>query len=193
MSGRRLPGRVWPPWLAHARQIPDNLAIMTINHCRQVAPTISPTGNMGHIHRPPLVTLDGTTPQPLGTRTRRARALMHHPTLQPERPIDRLPIDHEPLAVPQQRPQTPVPIGRILLKSRCSLVTNPAASLGVGTVVAVVRWSADRTTRKTRQVCRSEMSGQVALTRRTAPAPKGRASGPPVTHRSLPLDPQSFV
>lgn len=98
---------------------------MAIDHCREMAPAVPPAGYLCHIHRPPLITLEGTTPQPLRARTRRARAVMHSRALEPERPIHRFPIDHEPLAVSQQRSQVPVARGRILLNEPVQLGDYP--------------------------------------------------------------------
>jgi hypothetical protein len=87
---------------------------MAINDRGQMRPAIRATRNVGHIHRPPLITGRGLTPPAPHSRPRRARPLMDQPTFEFEDPIDHFAIHPEPLPISQQRPQAAIPKGGML-------------------------------------------------------------------------------
>ena len=72
--------------------VSDHFPIMTIDHDRQMPPAIVPTGNMGGIHRPPLVAPTGSTDPASDARARSGDSLMHEPALLLQHAIDRVAI-----------------------------------------------------------------------------------------------------
>src|SRR5262249_28682381 len=88
-------GRLPPPLRllappAQGEFIANHLTIMTIDDRGQMRPAIRATGNVGHIHRPPLIARRRLTPPAAYARARGARSLMHQPALEFEDPVDHL-------------------------------------------------------------------------------------------------------
>ena len=99
---------------AQGEFIANHFTIMTIDHRSEMRPAIGATGNVSHIHRPPLITGCSLTPPAPHSGPRGARPLMHQPAFELEDPIDHFAIDLKPVSIPQQGPQPPIAKRRML-------------------------------------------------------------------------------
>src|SRR5208337_2435855 len=88
---------------------------MTVNHRSQMSPAVASTRDVSHIHGPALVAPVSLAPPALYTRPRGDSSLVHEPLLPSEYGIDGLPVNRELLSKAKQRPDPPVPKGRMLL------------------------------------------------------------------------------
>lgn len=95
--------------------IPDELAIMTVNHRRQMPPAVLSTGNVRQIHRPAGIAAWGAAHPAPDSRAGCARPLVHEPLLQLQHPIDRLTIDRTALPEAQEGPDPAIAEGGMLL------------------------------------------------------------------------------
>jgi len=95
--------------------IADALAIVTINHRREMRPAVLATGDMRHVHRPPFITATRPTCPASHARAWGRDALMHEPPLLLQHTVDRLAIDDDPVLKPHQCPEPPIAKRRMLL------------------------------------------------------------------------------
>src|SRR5215475_6856893 len=88
--------------------VPDELAIVTIDHRGQVGPAVLPTGYVSHVNHPARVVAYCLATPPRNPGPRGRRPLMHEPTLRHPDAIDRL--GREANSVPKAEPGPEAPI-----------------------------------------------------------------------------------
>jgi hypothetical protein len=90
--------------------VADDVAVMTVNHCDQMAPAIATAIDVRHIHGPARVARRRSRAIRLHPWATRTETLVHEPTLLREHSIHALAIDPNLLSEPQNRPDLAIPI-----------------------------------------------------------------------------------
>jgi hypothetical protein len=98
------------------------LPIAAVDHSHEVRPSICTAGNVSQIHRPPTVARFRAAHRGLHPWSRPHLPLMHQPSLSLQKPINPFPIDVFPKPISKQRPQSPIPVGRMLLDEYVQLL-----------------------------------------------------------------------
>jgi len=94
---------------AQRELVADDLAIVAVDHRRQVCPTVSPTRDVGDVHRPTLVAGIGLASPATRPRPGCGLPLVDEPPLDLQDAIHGLPVDFPAVSEAQPRPQAPVP------------------------------------------------------------------------------------
>jgi hypothetical protein len=88
--------------------VADELAIVAVDHRREMRPPVRATVDVGDVHRPPLVAPTCTAPSALHAGPRRRLPLMDKPALEHQHAVHGFPIDRQAL-VKTPRPLTRAP------------------------------------------------------------------------------------
>ena len=150
--------------------VADELAIVAVNHRREMRPAVAPAIDVGDVHRPALVTPARATPPTLHAWTRRRPPLMDEPPLEHEHAVHGFPVDPQSLMEAEQRPQSSVAECRVLTIERCRRRARTSSTTGTRGVSGRSR-TAEHGTLITAQTRRSETFGMACFTRRTSSGP----------------------
>jgi hypothetical protein len=94
--------------------VTDDLAIMAVDHHRQVGPAVSPAVDVRHVHRPPFVASRGAAPATPHAWAGCRLTLVDEPTVQREHAVYGFAVDRHAFVETQQGPPPVVAEGRML-------------------------------------------------------------------------------
>src|ERR1700728_44443 len=101
----------FPGATAQREFIAGHFPVVAINNRREMAPSVSSTRYMSHVHRPAFIAPPRTAPAALDAGPRRQRTLMDEPTFEQKQSTHRLTVHADPFDETQHRPQAPITEG----------------------------------------------------------------------------------